>query len=82
MLTSESFLENGFPLRVRAHSRRSGVRSLEQTTASAIEAPLKMRKVGGVGAPKCPHANAIVQSHINSHSVPVEGWMGIWGIRY
>ena len=62
--------------------RRSGVRQLEQTTASAIEAPLRMQKIDGEEAPKFPHAKAIVQSHINSHSVPVEGWVGIWGIRY
>ena len=62
MLTSESFR---MPTAgVRAHSRRSGVRQLEQTTASAIEAPLKMREIGGVGAPRCPPAKDIVQSHI------------------
>ena len=67
---------------VRAHSHRSEIRQLEQTTASAIEAPLKMQKIGGVEAPKCPHAKAIIHSHINSQSVPIEGWVGIRGIRY
>ena len=39
-----------------AHFRRNGVRQLEQTTASAIEAPLEMQKIVGVGAPQFPRA--------------------------
>lgn len=54
-------LQNTAPtVGVSAHSRHSRVSKMEHKPASIIEALLEMRKVGDAGAPRDPHAKAII----------------------